>query len=217
MMSQRLKQWGIAFGVFTILGFFLFLVSQLTILSHREMYSVTSTPSAPIALVFGAGVLPNGEPSHALYDRIITGTELYKEGKVKKLLMTGDNGTRHYNEVAAMKKVALEEGVPEEDIVLDYAGFNTYDSCYRAATIFGVTTTVAVSQAFHLKRIDYICESRGIITYPVSADKRAYAEARFYWPIREMLARSKAWLNVTILRPKPKFLGESEHDWFESL
>ncbi len=203
--------------VVSVLGFSIFLLSQFSILRHSEWYSVDTVPVAPIALVFGAGVLPNGEPSDALYDRVLTGVELYKEGKVKKLLMTGDNGTRHYNEVAVMKKEAMELGVFENDIVLDYAGFNTYDSCYRAAAIFGVTTTVAISQAFHLGRIDYICESRGIITYPVAADKRSYVEARFYWPIREMLARTKAWLNVTILHPKPKFLGEFEHDWLKSL
>jgi len=213
MISKRLKHLLIAVGVFGLLGFFVFLVSQISILTHREAYTVTSTPSAPIALVFGAGVLPNGEPSHALYDRVITGAELYKEGKVEKLLMTGDNGTRHYNEVAVMKKVAIEEGVPEKDIVLDYAGFNTYDSCYRAGVIFGVTSTIAVSQEFHLARIDYICEAREITTYPVIADKRAYREARLYWPMREMLARSKAWLNVFLIRPEPKFLGELEHDW----
>jgi vancomycin permeability regulator SanA len=213
MIGTRLKHFFIAVGVFCLLGFFVFLVSQISILTHREAYTVSTRPSASIALVFGAGVLPNGEPSHALYDRVITGVELYKEGKVGKLLMTGDNGTRHYNEVAVMKKVALEEGVVESDIILDYAGFNTYDSCYRAGAIFGVTTTIAVSQEFHLARIDYICEARGITTYPVIADKRAYREAKVYWPMREMLARSKAWLNVFFIRPEPKFLGDPEHEW----
>lgn len=167
---------------------------------------VEKTPNLSVALVFGAGVKANGKLSDALTDRVLTGVELYKAGKVKKLLMSGDNSTKNYDEVTAMKNFAVEKGVPEVDIVLDYAGFDTYDSCYRAREIFDLHSgIILVSQKFHLPRALYICNSLGVQSVGFSADKRVYATN--LWGLREFAAQIKAIVDVEILHSKPKFLG----------
>ena len=162
-----------------------------------------------MALVFGAGLRPNGTPSDALRDRVLSAVDLYNAEKVQKLLMTGDNSTKNYDEVSAMKQLAVDAGVKEDDVVLDYAGFDTYDSCYRARDIFGLNNIIAVSQEFHLPRVVFTCSALGIDTVGYVADKQPYISARF-WKVRESLARVKAWGEVVILRPKPKFLGDKE-------
>ncbi len=100
-------------------------------------------------------------PPRYLQDRVQTAANLYFAGKVEKLLMSGDNRFVDYNEPAVMRKVALSLGVPEEAIVLDYAGRRTYDTCYRAKAIFGVTEAILVTQAFHLPRAIYLCNRLG--------------------------------------------------------
>jgi SanA protein len=167
---------------------------------------ISKVPESSVALVFGAGVKPNGKLSDALTDRVLTAVDLYKADKVRKLLMSGDNGSKTYDEVTAMKNFAIEKGVPEGDIVLDYAGFDTYDSCYRAREIFDLHSgIILVSQAFHLPRALYICNSLGVQSVGVSADKRVYATN--LWGLREFAAQIKAGLDVQILHSKPKFLG----------
>jgi vancomycin permeability regulator SanA len=94
-----------------------------------------AVPTKPVAVVFGAGVWTDGTPSPMLADRVSASVELYKQGKVQKILMTGDNSKPDYDEVTAMQRFAVEKGVPEKDITLDYAGFSTYESCYRAKEI----------------------------------------------------------------------------------
>jgi vancomycin permeability regulator SanA len=186
-----------------------FLIQKyFTIQSYSPLIfsEVEKTPNLSVALVFGAGVKANGKLSDALADRVLTGVELYKAGKVKKLLMSGDNSTKNYDEVTAMKNFAIEKGVPEGDIVLDYAGFDTYDSCYRAREIFDLHSgIILVSQAFHLSRALYICNSLGVQSVGVSADKRIYATN--LWGLREFAAQIKAIVDVEILHSKPKFLG----------
>lgn len=170
---------------------------------------IAEVPTSSVALVFGAGLKRNGTPSDALGDRVQTAVELYQAGKVRKLLMTGDNGSTDYDEVTAMKRYAVARGVSADDVVLDYAGFRTYDSCYRAKAIFGVNEVVAVSQAFHLPRIIYLCQSRGIVTSGMIADKRDYrGETR--WGLREFIARTITWIEVNITHPEPRFLGKQE-------
>lgn len=173
------------------------------------IYSDTAKiPSAPVALVFGAGLKNNGTPSDVLSDRVLTAVELYNVKKVQKILMSGDNGSKNYDEVTAMKKLAVEKGVPEKDIVLDYAGFDTYDTCYRARDIFDLTDVIAVSQEFHLPRVLYTCNELGVKAIGYKADKHEYVMAQA-WKVREFLARMKAGFNITF-DSKPKFLGPKE-------
>ena len=157
-----------------------------------------------IAIVFGAGLTRSGEPTPALYDRVATAVDLYRRGLVKKLLLTGDNRFANYNEPEAMRRTAVKLGVPDKDLVLDYAGRRTYDSCYRAHEIFGVNHAILVSQSFHLERAVYLCEAFGIDSLGVAADRRAYTtDAQVWWSIREAAATVVAWLDVNVIRPAP--------------
>ncbi len=171
-------------------------------------------PASPVAIVLGAGYWPSGRLSDALADRMDTSIALYQAGKVNKLLLSGDNRFADYNEPAAMASYAQTRGVPREDLVLDYAGRRTYDSCYRAATIFGVEQAILVTQAFHLPRALYTCNRLGIETVGVVADRHTYVRAAWY-QVRELLALTRAWLDVNLFKPVP-VLGEPIWvDWSE--
>jgi SanA protein len=161
-----------------------------------------------IAIVFGAGLTRSGAPTPALYDRVATAVDLYQRGLVNKLLLTGDNRFVNYNEPEAMRRTAERLGVPNEDLVLDYAGRRTYDSCYRAHEIFGVNRAILVTQAFHLDRALYLCDSFGINSIGVVADRRNYTtSSQTWWSIREAAATVAAWLDVNVMKPTP-VLGE---------
>lgn len=168
----------------------------------RIYSSIRDARPAPVALVLGAGLYRDGSPTPALYDRVATAVDLYKAGKVKKLLMSGDNRFVNYNEPAAMKTLAVRLGVPAEDIVLDYAGRRTYDSCYRAGAIFDVQQALVVTQRFHLDRALFLCDALGVQAAGVVADRRQYAPYR-WWEMREMLATAAAWWDVNVRRPVP--------------
>jgi SanA protein len=174
--------------------------------ADRIYLQVAESPAQPLAIVFGAGYRPGGRLSHALADRMETAVELYRAGKVNKLLLTGDNRTADYNEPAAMAEYAQARGVPREDLVLDYAGRRTYDSCYRAKATFGVERAVLVTQAFHLPRALYTCERLGLEAVGVAADRRSYVRGGWY-EVREMAALARAWLDLNLIRPVP-ILGE---------
>ncbi|UCC89413.1 MAG: YdcF family protein [Anaerolineales bacterium] len=165
-------------------------------------------PAANVALVLGAGLWSDGSPTPPLHDRVATAVDLYKSGVVKKLLFSGDNRFEWYNEPEAMRQLAMRLGVPSQDIVLDYAGRRTYDSCYRAREIFKVERLVIVTQRFHLDRALYLCDALGIPSVGMVADRRVYASPyRQWWQTRELVALAKAWLDIHILRPQP-VLGE---------
>ena len=169
---------------------------------------VQAVPPANVALVLGAGLWSDGSPTPALYDRVATAAALYQVGAVKKLLMSGDNRFEWYNEPEAMRQLAIRLGVPDEDIVLDYAGRRTYDSCYRARAIFGVERAVIVTQRFHLDRALYLCGALGVQAVGVVADRRVYSSpSRQWWYLRETAALANAWLDIHVLHPQP-VLGE---------
>lgn len=174
--------------------------------------SVAQTPSERIAIVFGAGVRPDGRLSRMLADRVNAAVELYQLGRARKLLMTGDNSRAEYDEVTAMRRYAVERGVPEEDITLDYAGFSTYESCYRARAIFGVTQAVLVTQRYHLPRAVYTCRQLGVEAIGLGTpDWGEYPQALLLtYTARETLATLKALWDVHITRPPPTFLGPFE-------
>lgn len=163
-----------------------------------------------VAIVFGAGVWRNGEPSPVLYDRLETAAELYQAKLVSKLLLTGDNRFENYNEPAVMRATLERMGIPSDALVEDFAGRRTYDSCYRAVEIFGVRDAVLVTQEFHLARALYTCNRLGVASIGVRADRQSYGErSRVWWRVRERLALASAWLDVNVLHPTP-ILGERE-------
>lgn len=172
---------------------------------HRR---AEAAPAKPVAVVFGAGYGTEGL-SLVLEDRVRTAVELYRAGRVRKLLMTGDNSRVSYNEPEAMRRRAIALGVPSGDIVLDYAGFRTYDSLYRARDIFGIRQALLVTQSYHLPRALYIAHHLGIDAAGVAAEKRRYAEQAGF-DRRELLAVFDAWLQTNITHPRPHFLGRKE-------
>ena len=179
----------------------------------QQIYrSVTDTPAMPVAVVFGAGYWPSGRPSDALADRMETAIELYQAGKVNKLLLTGDNRFEDYNEPAVMAEYALTRSVPAEDLVLDYAGRRTYDSCYRAGAIFGVEQATLVTQAFHLPRALYTCQRLGLDVVGIVADRHTYRQAPWF-SFRELLALVRAWLDLNLTQPRPVLGDPIPVDW----
>lgn len=200
------------FAILAILGFLTLLISRLVtgIYARPKIYSAADVPTRRVAIVFGAGLWRNGTATPVLIDRVTTAANLYLAGKVEKLLMSGDNRFVDYNEPAVMRELALSLGVPDEAIVLDYAGRRSYDTCYRAKAIFGVTDAILVTQAFHLPRVNYLCNRLGVNSVGVKADLRVYQiPSLLYWNARELLATVAALWDVNIGHPVP-VMGDKE-------
>lgn len=202
---RRIVLWAIAaivLGIASIAGYILYVNTSTASLIYKT--SDGNIPHNHVALVFGAGLNADGGPSAMLYDRIATAVDLYNGSKVDKLLMTGDNSDVDYNEVEAMRKSAVGMGVPDSDIVLDYAGFNTLDSCYRARDVFGLSAATLVTQRFHLPRALNDCNHTGVASIGVAADRQSYDtspnQLREYPAILDNLLR-------LLTNDPPRFLG----------
>ncbi len=195
--------------------FSVLLIATVTIIN---IYVVRSTEDQIIAqdaaieedldciIVLGAFVYSNGEPSPILKERLDTGISLYKEGVSDKLLLSGDNGQKEYNEVIPMREYALKQGVPDEDIYLDYAGFSTYESMYRLRDIFQVEKAVVVTQTYHLYRALYIGNSLDLNVVGVSAPDRENGQKGR--DIREVFARVKS-VGLVLTGADPTYLGDT--------
>lgn len=157
-------------------------------------------------IVLGCQVKADGSLSKMLRDRLITGVELYKAEASPKLLMSGDHGRVDYDEVAAMKNYAMENGVPSEDVFMDHAGFSTYETVYRAKEIFGADKVIIVTQEYHLYRALAIADSLGLEAVGVPADLRTYS-GQMSREVREIAARVKDFFYI-IFKPDPVYLGE---------
>jgi len=175
-----------------------------------KTFGVASVPPAQVALVPGAGITADDRPTLALRDRIDGAIELYRAGKVQKILMSGDNSSIYYNEPGAMTNYAIEQGIPESDIVQDYAGRRTYDTCYRAKEIFGLESVIVTTQQYHLSRMVFLCEQFGLNTSGVPVKQSDYLLNRYMmWNVREVLATVAAYIDIYILKPEP-ILGSPE-------
>lgn len=211
------------FGIILFLGITglgILVFTNLLILSYDTniYHSIETVPTSTTALIFGGGMKNVTEMSDMQYDRVLAGINLYKQHKVKKLFLTGDDGAFRGDEISAMRALAVSKGVPAKDILADPHGYRTYESCYRESKYLGVTSTIAVSQSFHLPRIRYLCESFGIKTIGLSADLRQYDSWWVQYP-REWLARLKAWWQIEITKPFPSVYGNDLIDlssfyWF---
>lgn len=178
--------------------------------SLNRIYRTEDAPSARLAMVFGAGLRRDGSPTAVLRDRVETAAELFFQGKVEKILMSGDNSYDTYNEPEAMRQYALSLGVPDTAIVLDYAGRRTYDSCYRARAIFEVSEVLLVTQRFHLPRAIFLCNALGLDAVGIEANNNNYrSRSLLIWNIREQIATVGAFLDVYVNNPLP-ILGAPE-------
>ena len=155
---------------------------------------MTDVPKAHTALVLGASVSSSGALSPVLQERAATAVALYRAGKVQRILVTGDNSTLQYNEVYPVGKYLLAQGVPQRDIFLDYAGFDTYSSMYRARYVFGVTSMIVPTQHFHLPRALFVARTLGIEAYGV--DVARPHETYTLNALRELPATAKAVVDV---------------------
>lgn len=196
---------------FTVLGFgslliFIFGTNVLFYATTKaRIYNdATEAPSAEVALIPGASVSSDGVLSPIFIDRVNTAIALYEEGKVSKILVSGDNSTESNNEVNPVRLYLISQGVPDEDIFLDHAGFDTYSTMYRARDIFGVTSLLITTQSFHLPRSVFIARWLGMEAYGVNAD---LGHILFRNYVREVLANEKTVLDL-IFNRKPKYLGE---------
>ena len=163
-------------------------------------------PEMDCILVLGCGVWKDGSPSPMLADRLEQSVELYERGVSGKLLMSGDHGSKDYDEVNVMKEYAVSAGIPSEDVFMDHAGFSTYESIYRAKAVFNAEKVIIVSQGYHLYRALYIARGLGLEAYGAGADQRQYVGWQ-YRETREILARVKDFF-VVMFKPEPTYLGE---------
>lgn len=168
---------------------------------HRN---VADLKKAQTALILGAAIFSNGKLSPLYKERVNGAVELYKAGKVSKILVSGDNSTVWYNEVSPVRDYLEREGVPADDIFLDHAGFDTYSTMYRARDIFNVDSVIISTQAFHLRRSVFIARSLGLTAQGFPSGE---SRVRFKNYFREILANEKAVINL-LLKREPKYLGE---------
>ncbi len=194
-------------GAILVVGFLCIVLINSIVTSYSAPYIYTTmedVPKAEAALILGAAVYKNGALTPVLYDRAETALELYKSGKVSKILISGDNGSLDHNEVIPVSKFLIGQGVPADVIFLDYAGFDTYDSMYRARDIFKVASVIVVTQRFHLPRALYIARHLGIDAVGFDADKRLYSDRN---TLREYFATVKAFFDI-YAHSQPRYLGE---------
>ncbi|MEK7673150.1 MAG: ElyC/SanA/YdcF family protein [Patescibacteria group bacterium] len=163
-----------------------------------------------VAIVFGAGVKADGKPSDILKDRLITAAELYKNGYVKNILVSGDNRYENYNEPEAMAKYLVEvAGVNEKDVTADFAGRRSFDTCKRAREIFGVEKAILVTQKYHLYRTLFTCNNLGVESVGVDGARQEYRGSAYYM-FREILAIDRAFVNVFIW--EPNYIGGEKEE-----
>ena len=187
----------VALGVLIVL--ILFIPRWLLIRRYaKRIFLPINAPVKPTAIVFGAGLRRDGYPTSVLADRVTTAASLYHEGKVNQILMSGSIHGTQYNEPLAMQSLAMDLGVPAEDILIDTGGSRSLDTCQRAYQVFGVEHALLVSQRFHLPRTLALCDAIGLSAEGVVSDLRLY-RARFFWELREIPATLRAlWDALTI-------------------
>lgn len=168
---------------------------------------VIAIPHNDVGLLLGTSPkLKNGNNNLYFDYRILAAAELYKAGKIRYILISGDNRKKDYNEPEEMKKALMQKGVPEGVIYLDYAGFRTLDSVVRAQEVFGQSRITVISQRFHNERAIYLAGKNGIDAIGYNAkDVNAYAGIKTN--ARELLARVKMFIDLAIDK-QPHFLGE---------
>ena len=169
--------------------------------------TIDDVPARMVAIVPGARVWRGGRPSDSLEDRLATALDLYRAGKVRKILVSGDHATPEYDEVNAMQRWLREHRVPDRDVFLDHAGLRTLDTMDRAAAVFLVRDAIVCTQRFHLPRAVFLARDAGIDAVGVACDRREYRKAAFD-AVREFGARFVAVLDRYVVHRSPRHLGD---------
>lgn len=194
-MKRFIKNLGLVVIFLAVAGIAGFLACNIHTVTAGDDYILEKSEfkdfDADYIMVLGCAVKPGGKPSDMLYDRMVTGTELYNMGAAATLLITGDSeNPDDYYETSAMKEIALTEDVPEEALLIDTVGLSTYDSIKRAVAQLEGKKVVIVTQEYHLYRAVYIARKMGLDAYGCSADVREYA-GQTWRTVREWVARTK--------------------------
>jgi SanA protein len=175
---------------------------------HLIFRSVQEMPHSKVGLLLGTSKYNRaGNPNLFFRYRIEAAVELYRSGKIDYVLVSGDNRTLSYNEPRDMRKALMARGVPDSLIILDFAGLRTFDSVLRCRKVFGQYSFTIISQEFHLQRALFIAKSEGIPAIGFAA-REVEIQSTWTTHLREILARTMAVLDVSILDTQPKFLGE---------
>jgi len=176
--------------------------------ANRIYSDINALPHNKVALLLGTNPLNRkGRPNTYFTNRIRTAADLYKAGKIDYIIASGDNHTKKYDEPTAMRDSLMSLGVPEDRIILDFAGFRTLDSVVRAKEVFGCDSLTIISQADHNARALYLARANGIEAVAISAPLRAGRWVRIRLALREWLARDKMMLDIWCGK-QPHFLGE---------
>ncbi|SFN71615.1 SanA protein [Chryseobacterium oleae] len=170
-------------------------------------YNIADVPETKTALLLGTGkTLSNGMPNAYFYNRIQAAIDLYKSGKIKYIIVSGDNSSKDYNEPEDMQLTLMQYGIPKDKIVMDHAGFRTLDSVVRAKEIFGQNKLVIISQKFHNERAVFLAKENGMEAFGFNAaDVNKYAGLKTN--LREYLAKAKVYWDL-LFGVQPKFGGE---------
>lgn len=177
---------------------------------NRVFEKIEDLPDNEVALVLGTSrYTENGEDNPFFTYRIQTAARLYKSGKIKHIIVSGDNNTRYYNEPKEMRDALLDFGIPYRAITLDYAGFRTLDSVVRCKEIFGQDKIIIITQRFHSYRAVFIGDFYGMQTVAIAARNLPLSRS-LKVEIRETLARSKAVIDLYILKESPRIMGKKE-------
>ena len=182
-------------------------VSAKYIYSYGNISKIDKNKKYDAVIILGARVYSATSVSPMLRDRLLVGYEIYAEGLADKIIVSGDHTSANYDEVLAMKLFLMKKGVPREDIFMDHAGVNTYDSMYRAKNIFRVSKAIVVTQRYHLFRAVYTGKNIGLDIIGVNSDLDTYS-GMLYNNLREYIARDKAFLDSEILKRNPRFTGK---------
>ncbi len=202
-----------------IIGFLVAAVCNIYIISYADDYMLSFQEATEIGdidciIVLGAGVNEDGSMSYVLSERVRVGAELYLAGASEKLLLSGDHSRKDYNEVGTMKEYMVSQNIDSERVFTDHAGFDTYDTMYRARDIFKAKRVLIVTQQFHLSRAVYIARELGLEAFGVACDENQ-RYFNLFTEIREFCARPK-YVWDALIKPEPRFLGEEIPIWGEA-
>jgi SanA protein len=209
------KRW-LVYSVLTAFVLYILFAPLMVVLSGRKSVYLKGSEieGLNVAIVLGAGVAPDGKPRDMLTDRLDVAADAYWDGYLEKILVSGDNREENYNEPQAMQQyLIIQRAIPEEDIILDYAGRRTYDTCARAASVFELEEVLLISQGYHLSRAIFLCENLGVHVNGLSATRSDDYEAETWYKTREFFAIHKALWDIYFV--SPDYVGGDAIDIWE--
>jgi SanA protein len=202
--KKGIKQLGVIIGLLALFFILSVNISAYLIRSvgKAQIVNFETAPTSTVIMVLGASVKVDGQPGDMLKDRLDMGIKLYYAEKAPYILITGDDGLFRANEIYVMFNYLVENGIPQDDIIIDKHGYRTYESCKRANEVYNIENAIIVTQKFHLPRALFICKRLNVTGYGVAADTEEY-DRLYYHYLRDWLASSKAFIDTHILRPEP--------------